>query len=207
MKTFFSTFFSATLLFAATTASAQTAQDDLAHFLNDTKTAQMNFIQTTFNKAGKPTQNAEGALLISRPNHFRWETTMPYPQLIVGTGEKVWFYDPDLNQVVVRGSDEALGGTPAALLAGAVDVEKAFTVTPDGKDASGTQWVKAIPKDKEAGFQQIRLGFRNAKLAYLELFDAFDQKIVTRFTRVEENLALDPQLFQFTPPEGADVIN
>ena len=32
--------------------------------------------------------------------------------------DKLWIYDPDLNQVVVKKLDQALGATPAALLAG-----------------------------------------------------------------------------------------
>ena len=45
------------------------------------------------------------------------------------TAQKLWIYDPDLNQVVVRKLDQALGATPAALLAGDDALEKNFELT------------------------------------------------------------------------------
>jgi len=50
------------------------------------------------------------------------------------------------------------------------------------------------------------LGFDVKGLAALELYDAFGQKSVVRCTAFERNPKLAPDLFQFTPPKGADVI-
>ena len=72
-----------------------------------------------------------------RPGKFRWVYEKPYAQLIVGDGSKVWFYDQDLNQVTVRKLDVALGSSPAALLAGSVDIENSFDLTEIGS-AGGT---------------------------------------------------------------------
>jgi outer membrane lipoprotein carrier protein len=40
----------------------------------------------------------------------------------------------------------------------------------------------------------------------MELMDALGQTTVIRFSDVRVNPTLDPSLFQFTPPPGADVI-
>ncbi|MDR2710302.1 MAG: outer-membrane lipoprotein carrier protein LolA, partial [Burkholderiales bacterium] len=73
-------------------------------------------------------------------------------------------------------------------------------------DEQGTRWLQAKPRDKEAGFTNIKLGFSQGKLAALELDDAFGQKIRTRFRYVEYNPELSAALFTFSPPVGADII-
>ena len=62
-------------------------------------------------------------MMIARPGKFRWQIEQPYSQLLVGDGEKVWMHDPELRQVTVRKVGAALGGSPAALLAGERDSE------------------------------------------------------------------------------------
>jgi outer membrane lipoprotein carrier protein len=41
----------------------------------------------------------------------------------------------------------------------------------------------------------------------MELHDNFGQTTVLSFTRVEQNPRLAPELFKFSPPQGADVIS
>ncbi|HUH95535.1 MAG TPA: outer membrane lipoprotein chaperone LolA [Casimicrobiaceae bacterium] len=177
----------------------------LRAFVHDTQTARASFIQTVTDKNGRLKQQASGEFAISRPGKFRWSVDKPYQQLLVGDGERVWIYDPDLNQVVKRRNDQALGSTPAALLAGKDDVERAFDWH-DLPSADGLDWLGATPKDKESSFSEIRLGFKGSTLAALEIFDNFGQRTLIRLTHLERNPKLAPDLFQFTPPEGADVV-
>jgi outer membrane lipoprotein carrier protein len=197
------------LLFAASMMLAVAVNaatiDRLRAFVKDTHTARAQFTQTVAGKAGR-TQSANGEFLLERPGKFRWTVDKPYKQLIVGDGERVWIFDEDLNQVIVRKIGDALGATPAALLAGNQDVERAFTWK-DLPAADGLEWLSATPISKETTFAEIRLGF-DAKggLAALELYDAFGQKSVVRFASFERNPKLPPASFTFTPPKGADVI-
>ena len=52
-------------------------------------------------------QVSSGTFAFARPGKFRWSYDKPYEQLLVGDGDKLWIYDPDLNQVVGRGSSIA----------------------------------------------------------------------------------------------------
>jgi outer membrane lipoprotein carrier protein len=156
-------------------------------------------------KTGRVTQSANGEFLLSRPGRFRWTVEKPYRQLLVGDGTRVWIYDEDLNQVIVRKMGDALGGTPAALLSGNQDVERAFTWK-DLPAAGGLEWLSATPTAKESTFSEIRIGFDAKGLAALELMDAFGQKSVVKFTNLERNPKLPPDRFAFTPPAGADVV-
>jgi outer membrane lipoprotein carrier protein len=150
-------------------------------------------------------QRANGEFLLARPGKFRWTVDKPYKQLVVGDGERVWIYDEDLNQVVVRRVSDALGNTPAALLAGRGDVEKAFQWKPLPA-SGGLDWLQATPVAKDASFAEIRLGFDANTLAALELVDGFGQQTVVRFGDIAKNPAIPPSAFRFSPPKGADVI-
>lgn len=179
--------------------------DRLRAFVRETQTARAQFTQTVADKSGRVTQNANGEFLLERPGKFRWTVSKPYKQLLVGDGQRVWIFDEDLNQVIVRRIGDALGATPAALLAGNQEVERAFTWK-ELPAADGLDWLSATPISRETTFTEIRLGFDANGLAALELFDAFGQKSVVRFQSFERNPKLSPSLFAFTPPKGADVI-
>ena len=179
--------------------------DSLKNFLKNSRTVKAQFSQTVLDRNGKQVQAASGSMQFSRPGKFRWEYNKPYPQLIVGDGDKVWLYDADLNQVTVRKLDQALGNTPAALLAGNNAIEQNFILA-EGVKNNGLEWVEATPKSKEGSFERVRLAFRGSTLEMMELRDHFGQTTFIRFKELELNPGLAPQLFSFTPPQGADVV-
>ena len=179
--------------------------DRLNQFMTATQSATGDFEQRIYGRDRKVVQESRGTLAFFRPGKFRWAYVKPYPQLIVGDGARVWIYDEDLKQVTVRKLDQALGATPAALLAGANDALKAFVLKDDGaKD--GLEWVEAIPREKESNFERIRMGFGFSGLERMELTDSFGQTTELRFTGFQRNARVDPGLFRFVPPPGADVI-
>ncbi len=186
---------------AATAASLQR----FSEFINETLTARGEFEQKIFDRNRKLLQESRGTLAFSRPGKFRWSYVKPYAQLIVGDGSKVWIYDEDLKQVTVKKLDQALGSTPAALLAGNNEAMRAFKLSDRGaKD--GLEWLEALPRDKESNFEKISMGFGSSGLEVMELVDTLGQTTVLRFAALERNPRLDPGLFRFSPPKGADVI-
>jgi outer membrane lipoprotein carrier protein len=186
------------------TASAS-GLDQLHAFLEGTQTAQGSFKQAVVNKDRRTTQSTSGTFAFARPGKFRWTYEKPFDQLIVGDGEKVWIYDRDLNQVIVRKLDAALGSTPAALLAGDNALEKNFTLVAGG-ESNGLEFVDARPKAAESQFSRIRLGFVDDLPRRMELTDAFGQTTELTFADLKRNPKLAPDLFRFAPPQGADVV-
>jgi outer membrane lipoprotein carrier protein len=174
-------------------------------YLRTTQTARADFEQKVFDSERKLVQESKGSFAFLRPGRFRWVYAQPYPQLIVGDGTRVWIYDEDLNQVTVRAMAKALGSTPAALLAGAADVERAFELA-DAGSRDGLEWLEAKPREREAGFERIRLGMGTLGVQAMELTDHFGQTTVLRFSNVVRNPQLDPASFRFVPPKGADVL-
>ena len=174
-------------------------------YLRSTQTASADFEQQVFDREKKLVQRSRGSFTLQRPGRFRWSYAQPYAQLIVGDGKRVWIYDEDLNQVTVRAMASALGSTPAALLAGAADVERAFELS-DAGARDGLEWVEAKPREREAGFERIRLGLGTVGVQAMELTDHFGQTTVLRFTNIARNPRVDPDAFRFVPPKGADVL-
>jgi outer membrane lipoprotein carrier protein len=174
-------------------------------YLRSTQTASADFEQQVFDRENKLVQRSRGSFTLQRPGRFRWSYAQPYAQLIVGDGKRVWIYDEDLNQVTVRAMASALGSTPAALLAGAADVERAFELTNAGQ-RDGLEWVEAKPREREAGFERIRLGLGTAGVQAMELTDHFGQTTLLRFSNIARNPRVDPDAFRFVPPKGADVL-
>ncbi len=179
--------------------------EQLRQFLEGTKTLRADFTQTVVAKNGRKPQQSSGTLAISRPGKLRWEIKKPYPQLMVGDGQKFWIYDQELAQVTVKKVTQAIGGTPAALLAGGNVLERDFTLKDVG-ESDNLNWVEATPKSTESGFEKVRLGFAGSELRGMELHDNFGQMTYLRFSRIERNPSLPPGLFHFKPPAGADVI-
>lgn len=192
----------ALLLPAAAQASGV---DRFQAYLRNTQTARADFEQQVYDRERKLVQRSTGNFAFLRPGRFRWSYAQPYAQLIVGDGTRVWVYDEDLNQVTVRAMARALGSTPAALLAGAADVERAFELS-DAGSSDGLDWLEARPREREAGFERIRLGMGPAGVQAMELSDHFGQTTVLRFSNVVRNPPLEASAFRFVPPKGADVL-
>jgi len=192
------------LIFFCGTVEAA-AIDRFRSFLQSTRSVKADFDQKVADRSGKQVQQSKGSFVLLRPGRFRWTYAKPVDQLIVGDGQRVWIYDRDLNQVTVRRLSKALGSTPAALLAGSSDVEKAFDLSEAGQ-RDGLEWLEAKPRDRDAGFERIRMGFDTAGVRAMELTDNFGQTTLLRFTNLVRNPQVDPADFRFTPPKGADVL-
>jgi outer membrane lipoprotein carrier protein len=194
------------LALVAGTARAD-AVDALREFTREAKSGRAAFTQTVTSPDGAKKKVSSGQFEFARPNRFRFAYTKPYEQLIVGDGREVWLYDVDLQQASVRPMDQALGATPAALLAGAA-LDKDFELQPQ-PSANGLDWVQAVPRmgnGESIGFKSLRVGFKGKALAAIELVDGFGQRSLLAFSDVATNVASTPEAFRFTPPAGVQVL-
>ena len=193
----------ASIAFAS--AAAASGIDQLRAFVDGARTGKATFRQVVTGKSGRVPQASSGTFSFARPGKFRWSYDKPYAQLLVGDGEKLWIYDSDLNQVIVKKLDRALGATPASLLAGDNAFETNFVLI-DGGNADGIEFVEAKPKSPDTGFDRIRIGFKVNLPRSMELHDSFGQVTRLSFDTFERNPPIDPALFRFSPAPGADVI-
>lgn len=198
-------FFATTI--AATGVAHADAVDTLREFVRDVKSGRAEFTQTVTSPDGARKKVSSGRFEFLRPNRFRFTYTKPFEQQIVADGQKVWIYDADLNQASSRRIGQALGATPAALLAGgSLDADFTLSAAPS---AGGLEWVLATPKSRDGAFQGLRVGFRGKELAAVEVVDGFGQRSLLQFSGFAANPAspaIAAEAFRFTVPPGADVL-
>lgn len=186
--------------------------ESLEAFVKNVKSGRAEFTQTVTApaKEGQPSRAkvSTGTFEFQRPGQFKFDYKKPFAQTIVADGKTLWLYDADLNQVTQRAQAQALGSTPAALIAAAPDLralQADFTLE-SAPERDGLQWVKATPKTKDGQLQGIQVGFQGDALAALEIQDSFGQRSVLKFSKVEVNPALGAGAFAFKAPAGADVL-
>ena len=180
------------------------AVDALRDFAREVRSGKANFTQTVTSPDGKRKKVSSGHFEFERPNRFRFAYAKPFEQVIVADGQKVWIYDADLNQASSRKLADALGATPAALLAGA-NIERDFTLKALPAEG-GLDWVQAVSRQAESTIQSLKLGFRAKELAAMEIVDGFGQRSRLDFSAVQANAAVPADRFQFKLPAGADLI-
>jgi outer membrane lipoprotein carrier protein len=200
------------LLLAALSISSVPAYSDeeasaqrLTVLLSQAQTISARFSQLPLDGSGTQLQETAGQLVLKRPGLFRWHTDAPMEQLLVSNGEKVWLYDPDLEQVTIQTLDKRLTHTPALLLSGDVsDIRENFSIS----HQEGGNVVDFIlkPKSKDTLFDSLRLSFRSGVLNDMQLIDSIGQRTNILFLSVKMNEAVDDASFSFEIPEGADVI-
>ena len=186
--------------------------DSLETFVKTARSGRATFTQVVTappkeGVAGR-SKTSTGRFEFERPGHFRFVYQKPFEQVIVADGQTLWLYDVDLNQVSTRKQAQVLGSTPAALIAAAPDLkalEADFTLQA-APEKDGLQWAQATPKLRDGQLQSVRLGFRGADLAVLDVQDSFGQRSVLTFSNFEMNPALPATTFVFRPPQGADVV-
>ena len=176
----------------------------LRAFVREATTGRAAFTQTVTSPDGQRRRVSSGSLEFQRPGRFRFQYAKPFEQLIVADGVRVWIHDPELSQATSRPLAQALGQTPAAILAGG-SLERDFELSALPAEG-GLEWVQALPRDKDGPIQSLRVGFRGAELAVLELRDSFGQRSRLELRDLRLNVPVAPAAFRFTPPPGTDVI-
>ncbi len=193
------------LMNLANIAAAETATDKLNNFIATVSTFKANFEQTVFDANGAMLEQAKGLLSIEKPGKFRWDYLDPYPQHIIADGERIWFYDVDLEQVTVKPQQETLSDTPASLLSGNSLPEDQYTFK-NIPSEDGLAWVGMVPKGSDSNFQAITMAFDKHGLQQMIMLDSFGQKTRLLFTQIVENYQFGADEFDFRPPAGVDVV-
>ncbi len=121
---------SCVLALAAFTVGLRDARADglsaLEDFLRNVRGGRAEFTQavTSPGRDGQAprVRNSSGSFEFQRPSRFRFTYRKPFEQTIVADGQTLWVHDVDLKQVTARPQAQALGSTPAAVIAAAPDL-------------------------------------------------------------------------------------
>ena len=175
-------------------------------FFEEVLTFKARFTQTIFDENLVPLEESSGQLRISRPGRFRWDYDPPAEQSIIADGERMWFYDIDLEQVTVRKLTDALGTSPAGVLSSGGNPKHNYRVQDLGQQGE-IGWVSLHSKEEAASFSEIQLGFDRGTLRLIQLLDDLGQITRIVLSDVKENIAIGAEWFAFEIPKGVDIID
>lgn len=194
-------------LVAVFAPAAQAAEDDAAVEALAAKLTPLNalrgrFSQVQTDSAGEVLSRSSGDFTMQRPGLLRWETTEPFPQLLVTDGEEIWLYDEDLEQVTVSPVTTQLNQTPAIIFSGdLLKIGQNFHVTDHGNAHFTLR-----PKTYNEAFQRLELEFKGQLIKRLTILDGFGQTTVFELSQVKRQGPLPLSHFQFRPGPGIDVL-
>lgn len=182
------------------------AAERLADYMADLDRLTAAFDQRLVDGRGIELRRTRGRLWAERPDRFRWEVEAPFAELLIGDGETLWLWDPDLEQVTVRPYDDRLQATPARLLSGAVDeLLEAFDVDHLAAD-SGRDRFTLWPRTGDALFERLEFIFEDGRPRHLVIHDGLGQRTEVQLLDVQTQFDADDDRFSFEIPEGADVL-
>lgn len=162
------------------------------------------FTQTLIDESNTLIQDSNGRFTVKKPGYFHWETIAPFPQLLVSNLETIWLYDPDLEQVTVRPYAGNVDDTPALLLSGDADkIAARYSVVKPNKNE---QRFVLTPLATGGTFTELQVLFENSALKQMQLQDSLQQVTTFTFTRLQLDPSISDSLFEFTPPEGVDIL-
>ena len=116
-----------------------------------------------------------------------------------------WHLPVNLQYALLVGLLGVLQVPTLVLVQGGAELEAHFDVI-DLEPEGGLQWVAVRPLDEDAGYEELRIGFRGNLLAGIRLLDGLGQTTTLAFSASEENAELADDTFRFIPPEGVDVL-
>ncbi len=193
-------------LLLLTHAYAAERADPLKAFLEELDTLESNFTQTLLDEDGSELEKTTGTLYLKQPGQFHWAYQTPYMQKIISDGEVLWIFDQDLEQITIRAMGDSLEKTPAAIILGDSKLEKHFVQVDLGK-IEGFDWIELTPRDLEAQYESIRIGFNKNSLGMMIIADNLGQTTRIDFSDVSKNSKLDAELFTLSIPDDVDVID
>lgn len=168
-----------------------------------------DFEQETFAAGSSEGLKAEGRVYFSRPHRMRWEYSKPEPQLIVTSGQEVYVYEKEANQVMILPRNQLLSTEISkAFFFGKGDIEHYFLVENPQKDQPDARWtLKLTPKDPVPQVCTIWIvvdpDMHLVREMWLE--DQLGGKTHLVFSNAKVNKGLSDDLFQFAPPPGVEI--
>jgi outer membrane lipoprotein carrier protein len=163
---------------------------------------------------GAGTERTEsGTLWLKKPGKMRWEYRSPRDKLFLSDGKDAWFYVPGERQVrrtAVKKLDDLR--SPLAFLLGKTKLEKelqGLSLAPDVAPlAAGDLVLRGVPKSLADRVSQVLLEITPEHWISRILIEEVDGSGTDyRFNSQRENVDLPDQRFQFTPPDGVEVID
>jgi outer membrane lipoprotein carrier protein len=167
-----------------------------------------DFLQESTIKSMEITDFASGRLYVRHPGMMRWEYEKPERHVIVTDGQRLWVYRPQENQVMVGNAPVFFrDGKGASFLSDIGLVRKKFKIALARAEGEYLYELRMTPLEQTLNISEIRLFVTPRSYNIVRIVTLNDYGDDTRIDIVNPhfNVSLEPSLFSFEIPPGADV--
>ncbi|RUO72935.1 outer membrane lipoprotein chaperone LolA [Idiomarina ramblicola] len=183
--------------FNAFASGNESDKQELQKLLKQTQSLSAEFEQQVKDEQGEVLQTLSGTLKLKRPASLYWHTKTPDESVMVADGNKVWYYNPFVEQVTIYAQQDMVDDSPLLLVL----------------DSNGNQWqnYRVIADNNryfvehETNGSQLELAFAGGKLTEITLVQAQGERTELLLSNVVLNETISDEQFVFEVPDGVDV--
>lgn len=195
----------------------------LSQHLDSLMSLNFQFTQrTTGQMSGRPRQASGTAYFVKNDNNakMRWNYSAPDLQVIISDGTTLLMYFEKMKQMIVTPAESLQQDVTYSFFTGSGNIEADFLILPGLEETeeespdNGFEVIKLIPRAPTSQTKDIRLWITpTSQIKRIEIRDNFDTITLLSISNIEENslvkegLLINTTLFDFTPPEGTEIIN
>jgi outer membrane lipoprotein carrier protein len=174
---------------------------------NSARTLSINFTET-YTIQGHARQPESGTLTLRKQGKMRWDYAQPPGKLFISDGKNVYLYTARDNRVEkVKLHDTEDMRAPLAFLLGRLDMKKEFRDFELHRDTLGT-WLDASAKNDRVPYEKVRmLVASDASIRALNVIGRDESQLAFSFSNERLNPPAPEQLFRFTIPPGAEIVD
>lgn len=172
------------------------------------KSFEADFTQTATLAALDISEQASGKANFSHPGKMRWQYLEPEHHEIITNGSSLWIYRPQENQVMMGDASQFFkAGAGGAFLSDISLVRKNYTIRVKEITADYVE-IDLVAKKKipEISLIVIRVSQKNNEIQRVTTYNAYDDTTVFEFKNIRFR-QVDPDLFEFSLPQGVNIIN
>lgn len=176
---------------------------------NHLKTLKSQFHES-YSGAGL-TRDESGELWLEKPGKMRWQYEQPMPKLFVVDGKDAFFYVPSEHQVrrmPAKKLDDFR--SPIRYLLGHTKLQNEFdklSVSSGQPKETGDVVLEGVPKGMEDRVQRVVLEINPTdQISRIRIEEVDGSVTEFTFSDIQENVAVNPSLFHFSPPQGVEVV-
>jgi outer membrane lipoprotein carrier protein len=152
-------------------------------------------------------QEFSGTLTMKKPNKYRIESEH---QTLVTDGQTVWAYSPVNKQVVIdRYKENRNTISPEQFLINLPETYYAAVLGTEKSDRQTVAVLKLVPKDDASFIRSVKLWVESASwmVRKIQIEDVNETVTTYSIRELTLNASVGDALFQFSPPQGTDVVD
>lgn len=187
----------------------QASVDAIQKHYDATRTFKAGFTQKAYIKMMDQVQETKGDVYIKKPGKMKWVYNAPDPQVLISNSQTLWLYLPEEKQVNKMPVDNVYSNnTPALFLAGKGKLTDSFNIFQVIHEEERTVLVMT-PKREDMGLEKLVLSAdkNNHQIISSTVYDKLGNKTEISFSKIEVNLDLPEEMFQFKTPDGVEVMD